>query len=134
MRSLALVLLIILVSTSTSEASMSDRIIQGDIHDPRISACGLAVNLGSMASLRPFIETSSALSGTVRLRITKRSASGASQTSQSWGFSSGTLGTSRVDVDLPARLFLQLDVADSAGHSLCRLQQELVLDMNSMPA
>lgn len=130
---LAVVLLTFLVSTNTSEASMSDRVIQGTIMDQRISGCGIMVRVGAVASLRPFIETSSSLSGTVRLSVGKRSASGTSQTNQNWRFSGGTLGASQVSVDLPANLSLKLEIFDHSGTGLCQLEQDLVLDNNASP-
>lgn len=121
------VLFALLSATVSSEASMNDRVVPGTIIDPRISGCGVVVSAGSVAMLRPFIETSSDLSGNVRLGVTKRSRSGSSHTSQSWNFSGGTLGQAQVGIDLPAEVSLQLDVVDGAGTALCRLEQDLVL-------
>ena len=126
--------LLFLSATTVSEASMSDQIVQGSVYDQRIAKCGVVVSTGAMASLRPFIETSSQLGGTVRLSVTKRSNSGTSQTSQSWNFSGGTLGSSQVAIDLPASVSLQMSVTDNNGAALCGVEQDLVLNKNGASA
>ena len=119
--------LLLLSLAAVSEASMSDQVVQGSVYDQRISACGMVVSTGRTATLRPFIETSSVLSGTVRLSVTKRSASGTSQTGQRWAFSGTVLGGSQVTVDVPAEVLVELQVLNGAGSLLCRLDQELTL-------
>jgi hypothetical protein len=131
---LGFVLFALLSPTIASEASMNDRIVSGTIIDQRITACGVMVSAGRMGSLRPFIEASSNLSGNVRFSLSKRSPSGTSQTSQSWNFNGGTLGSSEIGIDLPAELSLSFEVTDEAGAPLCRLEQQLRLDQNAMPA
>jgi hypothetical protein len=119
--------LVALLLSSSSEASMGDRTISGTVLDQRLTGCGLIVQTDRVAALRPFIETSSPLTGSVRLSVTKRSASGTSQTSQGWNFSNGTLGTSSVQIDLPATVSVEMVVNDETGNALCRVSEQLDL-------
>lgn len=124
----------LLLLSNTSEASMSDRTIMGTVQDQRITGCGVMVTGESMATIRPFIETSLPLAGTVQLSVSKMSASGTSQTNQGWAFTNGALGNTSVQTDVPATLSIAMVVKDEAGTSLCRVQQDLVLDQKDMPA
>lgn len=124
----------LLLLSSNAEASMSDQTIMGTVQDQRITACGVMVTGDGMATIRPFIETSLPLAGKVQLSVSKTSASGTSQTNQGWAFTNGTLGSTSVQTNVPATLSIAMVVEDEAGTSLCRVQQELVLDQKDMPA
>ena len=120
-------LLALLVASASSDASMSDRVVPGTVTDSRISRCGVVVTLGSFAEVRPFIEASSSVVGTVRLTLIKRSASGTSHTSQSRGFSGNRFDGSRTVVDIPADLSVRMEALDDTGLLLCRLEADLTL-------
>jgi hypothetical protein len=134
MQRIACVLFVLIGLTSASEASMNDQTILGTASDARISRCGLVVSSGAMATIRPFIETSSAVAGSLRLTVAKQSSSGTSQTSQSWNFSGGELGASSVSVDLPAEVSIDMDVTDINGTGLCRLETQLQLNREGSAA
>ncbi|PSJ60812.1 curli-like amyloid fiber formation chaperone CsgH [Pseudaminobacter soli (ex Li et al. 2025)] len=116
----------VLLSTA-SEASMSDQVISGEILDNRITACGVSIDDGQMATLRPFIETSANISGIFRVSVTKRSVSGTSMMNQDNAFSAGSLGNVRLVVDRPSKLSIQMIVNDADGRALCRLAAEIDL-------
>jgi hypothetical protein len=115
------------VLSTPSEASMSDQVISGDILDDRITACGVSINEGQMATLRPFIETSANISGTFRVSVIKRSTSGTSMMNQGNAFSAGSLGKVLLAVDRPSKLSIQMTVNDADGRALCRLSAEVDL-------
>ena len=117
-----------------SEVSMNDQTIEGTVLDQRITRCGVVIAGDTIATLRPFIETSSALSGKVSLVLQKTSASGTSQIRQDWAFSGTTLGNSSVTVERPAAITLQIEVTDDIGGGLCRLQQQFELPVNAFNA
>lgn len=110
-----------LILTTASEASMSDQVISGEILDERVTACGVRIDNGQMAALRPFIETSANISGTFRISMTKKSASGTSMINQGNAFSAGSLGNVILAVDRPSNLSIQMTVNDADGKVLCRL-------------
>lgn len=117
---------------TSSVASMSDRTISGEILDTGIAACGVRVTDGDMASLRPFIEATANVSGTLRLDITKKSKSGTSSSSQSLSFSGGNVGNSIFFVDSPAEISIRMNVDDADGKPLCRLDAITVLEGNEI--
>lgn len=116
-----------LLIATTSEASMSDQIIFGEILDSRITACGIRIDAGEMATLRPFIETSANISGAFRVSMTKKSASGTSMINQGNAFSAGSLGNVLLAVDRPSKLSIQMTVNDADGKTLCRLATDVDL-------
>lgn len=117
----------ILALLAAGGASMNGRTINGETLDPRVTACGVVVEEGAIARLRPFIEASAELAGTFRLVVVKRSASGTSTSSQSNAFRAGTLGTFFVGIDRPSTARIELDVKANDGRPLCRLSRELKL-------
>ena len=117
-----------------SEVSMNDQTIEGTPLDPRITRCGVVVTGNAIATLRPFIETSSALSGKVSVVLHKQSVSGTSQVRQNWAFAGTTLGNSSVAVERPAAVTLQIEVTDDIGGGLCRLQKQFELPVNAFNA
>jgi hypothetical protein len=116
-----------LLSATTSEASMSDQVISGEILDARITACGVRVGDGDMAALRPFIETSADVSGTFRVSLTKKSTSGTSMINQDNAFAAGSLGNVVLAVDRPSNVLIQMTVTDNAGKALCRINEAIEL-------
>lgn len=117
---------------TSSVASMSDRTISGEILDPRVTACGVSVTDGDMASLRPFIEATANVSGTLRINMTKKSPSGTSNSNQSTSFSGGSMGNSIFFVDSPSEISIRMHVDDADGKPLCRLDATTVLDGNEI--
>lgn len=117
----------ILALLTAGGVSMNGRTIKGEILDPRITACGVVVEEGAMATLRPFIEAPADLEGTYRLMVAKRSASGTSTSSQANPFRAGTLGTPVISIDRPSTARIELEVKTRDGQSLCRLSRELKL-------
>jgi hypothetical protein len=114
---------------TTNEASMSDQVIFGEILDSRITACGVRIDAGQMAALRPFIETSAEVSGTFRVSVTKKSTSGTSMINQGNAFSAGSLGNVLLAVDRPSNLTIEMAVRDRDGKELCRLST--VIDLKA---
>lgn len=113
---------------ATGEASMNTQILPGEILDPRILSCGVEVVSGPQASFRPFIETDAGLDGHYAVLIAKRSASGRSVTRQDHAFQRGDLGASRVVLDIPAVIDIQVRVTDRDGQPLCRVDQTITLE------
>lgn len=119
--------LLSLFFVTASEASMSDQTISGKILDQRITACGVRVSGEEMAALRPFIETSADVSGTFRVTITKKSASGTSMINQGNAFSAGKLGNVILAVDRPSKVSIHMTVSDTTGKPLCELDGSVEL-------
>lgn len=132
MTGISLFLTGLLLFSTASEASMNGQIIPGDILDPRITACGVRIDGGEFARLRPFIETSDALAGSFSISITKRSASGTSVSSQSNRFGGGSLGAAVIGVDRPASVAIDMQVNEAGGTALCRVKTDIELDEASM--
>lgn len=105
--------------------SMNGRIMDGEILDNRVTACGVHVEEGPIARIRPFIEASADLAGTFSLGLSKRSASGTSVTRQSRAFEAGTLDGVAVAIDAPSSVAIELDVRAADGTALCRLSRKL---------
>ncbi|AZN71363.1 hypothetical protein D5400_08850 [Georhizobium profundi] len=132
MTGMSLLLMGLLLSTGASGASINGQTIDGDILNSRIAACGVEIDGTDFARLRPFIETSEALAGSVQIAVTKRSASGVSQTSQTNRFADGSLGAIVITVDKPSRVAIEMAVIANDGTPLCRLQTDVELDEHSI--
>lgn len=114
------------LAISPGEAAMSDRTINGDPLDPRITSCGVIVTGSPIASIRPFIESSSNdVAGILRLSVAKTGSGGSSRTLQSGRFANGTLGTVQVAVNGPAHLTIEMLVQSDSGEDLCRLGKDV---------
>lgn len=111
---------------------MNGHTLSGEILDQRITACGVHVEDGAMARIRPFIETSVDLSGTFRLNVVKRSPSGTSTTSQSNVFRAGSLANVTVGIDRPSTVTIDLEVMAANGQPLCRLSKELSIGADAI--
>lgn len=121
------------MATNTGgETSMGTHTIAGEILDERISACGVRIDGKSMARVTPFIEGAPELAGNFRIDLTKRSRSGTSMSSQANAFRGGQLGNLVLAVDRPSRVTIEMTVATSDGHPLCRLAREIQLDEPSI--
>jgi hypothetical protein len=123
---------ILLVSSMTGEASMNDRIVTGEILDQRVAQCGVRIDGTEIATLRPFIEMSEALTGTFRINVTKRSRSGTSMTSQSNRFANGSLGETVLAVDRPSTVVIDMQVNGTDGKIYCRVNAEIELEEPSI--
>lgn len=118
----------LLLFSSSSEASMNGRTINGDILDPRIAACGVTIDGDGGVFLRPFIETSHELAGTYRFAISSRSGSNSNTTSQTNRFSDGKLGSSVVGIGRASQASIELEVTEANGAALCRVKTDIDLD------
>lgn len=106
-------------------ASMDGRTILGDILDARVSTCGIVVEDGAMARIRPFIETSADVTGVLAVEVIKRSSSGTSATSQSNVVQRRKSQGNVVMVDSPSVVTVKMNATAVDGTTLCRLAQDL---------
>ncbi|MAZ18306.1 hypothetical protein [Oricola sp.] len=116
-----LALLFILAGTGIS---MSGQVIQGNARDPRVTSCGVEISGDRLTTVRPFIQTSEPLTGTVDLRIDSISGSNRNSTVQKTSLSSMPVVTVSAD-RLNIRLTMQ-----SEGRVLCEIDEQV--DMGSI--
>ncbi len=121
-----------LTMNSSGDGSMDTQTIAGEILDNRITACGVKIGGDAMATVMPFIEGASELSGNFRINVKKQSRSGTSMSSQANAFRGGTLGNMVLAVDRPSKVTIEMTVANSDGQPLCRLAREIQLDEPSI--
>lgn len=114
-------LLLLLAGTGVS---MSGHVIQGNAKDPRVTSCGVEISGDSLSTIRPFIETSEPVSGTLDLRIDSISGSNRNSTVQKTSLSSMPVVTVNAD-RLAIRLTMQ-----SEGRILCEVDEQV--DMGSI--
>ena len=121
----ALIAPLLLVFSSTSEASMSDQTILGRVLDPRIQRCGVIVGGDGIVTVRPFIEASSEVYGTLTLRVGKTSSSGTSISAQTGRVAHGNAAEMVIAVNAPATLELSMTLNDARQAPLCRLEERI---------
>ncbi len=117
--------LLLIVFSSTSEASMGDQTILGRVLDPRIQRCGVIVEGDGIVTVRPFIEASSDVYGTLTLRVGKTSNSGTSVSAQTGPVAEGRATDMVIAVNAPARLELSMAIDDARQAPLCRLEERI---------
>jgi hypothetical protein len=111
---------------ATGEASMNEQTILGKPADSRIARCGIVVEGGEVATVRPFMEASADLAGHFRIDLTKRSKSGTGMISQSNAFRGGKL-SGALSVDRPAHVTVKMTVSAEDGSVLCTLDRQFDL-------
>ena len=119
-----------LFSSYSGAASMNGQTILGAPQDPRIQQCGLRISGDDFADLAPFIQAAADFNGSFDLNIGKTSDAGTSQTRQSNRIKAGTIGASRIRLDLPARIAIEMNIRDDAGKMVCRLSETIDLPVN----
>ncbi|PZM08178.1 curli-like amyloid fiber formation chaperone CsgH [Rhizobium tubonense] len=117
----------VLLAQNSGAASMNGQTIFGTTNDPRIQRCGIHVIGEDWLSVTPFIETAEGFDGSFDLGVTKTSKAGSSQTRQSNHIKAGVLSGSRIWVDRPARIDIEMNVKDDGGKVVCRLTQAFSL-------
>ncbi|GGD04926.1 curli-like amyloid fiber formation chaperone CsgH [Aureimonas glaciei] len=122
-----ILLLSLMLSAAIFPSEASTNGIAGLALDPRITGCGVTISGGGMAVLRPFIETSSDLSGTFQVVMTKRSSGGTSAIRQSNRFKGGSLGDVQLAVDRPSSLTLRVSITEEGGAPLCSIDAEIAI-------
>jgi hypothetical protein len=132
MTSLWIFLSAVLLASDSGAASMSDQTILGTTNDPRIQQCGIRISGTEWAELSPFIQTAEDFSGSFDLGILKTSKSGTSQTRQSNRIGGGMTNVSRIRLDRPARIEIQMNVKDESGKVICKIAETVDLPAGSM--
>jgi hypothetical protein len=117
----------VLLAHTSGAASMNGQTIFGTTNDPRIQRCGIHVIGEDWLSVTPFIETADGFDGSFDLGVTKTSNAGTSQTRQSNRIKAGVLSGSRIWVDRPARIDIEMNVRDDSGKVVCRVTQSFDL-------
>ena len=121
----------VLLICNSGATSMNGQTILGTTDDPRIQRCGIHVVGLDWLSVTPFIETAEGFDGSFDLGVTKTSKAGTSRTRQSNDIKAGVLSGSRIWVDRPARIDIEMNVKDDGGKVVCRLTQAFSLPASS---
>lgn len=122
-RRAGLLAFVLVLAHNSGAVSMDMQTLDAKILDPRVVKCGVTIESGATARIKPFIETREAIAGKIAITVRSQTGSNSNLTSQTVAFP----GNNIITVGRPSKLKIDM-TATSAGTELCRLSEHIEFD------
>jgi hypothetical protein len=109
-----------IVLQGTGEAAVNTRILNAEILDDRVAKCGVSIGEDSLVTIRPFLESPSGLTGTLKIKVESRSGSNTNVSMQTVSFP----GNNVIGIGNPSSIRIEM-AAIADGKEVCRLSQDV---------